>query len=101
MIKFKSEMCQEAKELFPDFRELHESMTRGDSTKVLDLLYSKLNFIIDADDIIRAFRNKKEQDLLDQAKKAKTIRDFYQKTFAFIHKQEDIKAECLGYKDCI
>lgn len=101
MIKFKSDLISEAKQIFPDAKDLHELMLRGDGTKAIDFIYTRLQFNVNEDDIIRAFRNKKEQTILEQAKRARAIRDFYQKVFAFVHKQGDAVAEKMGYEDCI
>jgi hypothetical protein len=100
MIKYTNALMTEAKNLFPDSTDLHEMMRMGD-TKALDFVYSKLGFTVDEDDIVRAFRNKKEMRLLEMAKKAKAIRDFYQKMFVHIDSQEMKVADKLGYQDCI
>ena len=100
MIKFNSVLMSEAKKLFPDSMELQELMKAGDA-KALDYVYARIGFSVDEDDIIRAFRNKKEMKLLDIAKKAKAIRDFYQKMFTHIESQEDKMADRMGYADCI
>lgn len=100
MIKYTNALMKEAKNLFPDSSDLHEMMRIGD-TKALDFVYAKLGFVVDEDDIIRAFRNKKEMKLLELAKKAKSVRDFYQKMFAHIELQEDKMADRMGYSDCL
>ena len=90
----------EAKKLFPDSMQLHELMKAGD-IKALDYVYARIGFSVDEDDIIRAFRNKKEMKLLDIANKAKAIRDFYRAMFAHIESQENKMAAKIGYADCI
>lgn len=100
MNKFNSDLISDAKKLFPESTDINSMMQSGD-IRVLDLIYSRVGFNIDEDDIIRAFRNKKENDLLEKAKQAKSIRDFYQKLFAFVHKQEEKKADKMGYGDCL
>jgi hypothetical protein len=100
MIKYTSALVKEAKNLFPDSTGLHKMMQMGDA-KALDFVYSKLGLTVDEDDIVRAFRNKKEIRLLEMAKKAKAIRDFYQKMFVHIDSQEMKVADKLGYQDCI
>lgn len=100
MVKFNMAIMREAKRLFPDMETLHMMMKMGDA-KALDLVYSKLGFMVDEDDIIRAFRNNKEMKLLEQAKRAKDIRDLYQKMYAMIETQEMKTAERRGYQDCM
>lgn len=100
MIKFTNDLMREAHELFPAMHELHNMMKRGDA-KALDMVYNKLGFTIDEDDIVRAFRNKKEMSLLDAAKKAQQIRSFYQKMFTHIDKQEMKQAAKMQYEDCV
>lgn len=98
---FTPDIIAEAKILFPEARDLHFVMQKGDANKALDFVYTKLQFDINEDDIIRAFVNKKELLLLEQAKRAKRIRDLYQKIFACVDKQEAAVASKLGYEDCI
>jgi hypothetical protein len=93
-------MTKEAEQLFSDNSEILLALRNGDS-KALDMVFNKISFTIDEDDIIRAFRNKKEQNLLDCAKRAKAIRDFYQKLFLLIEKRNDVVAERNNYLDCI
>jgi hypothetical protein len=93
-------MTKEAEQLFSDNSEILLALRNGDS-KALDMVFNKISFTIDEDDIIRAFRNKKEQNLLDYAKRAKAIRDFYQKLFLLIEKRNDVVAERNNYLDCI
>lgn len=100
MIKFNMSMIREAKRLFPDMTVLHEMMQRGDA-KALDMVYAKLGFTVDEDDIVRAFRNKKEQKLLDMANRAKDIRELYQKMYMMIESQENKMADKMGYQDCM
>lgn len=100
MMKYTDDMIKMAKTLFPDNTDLHEMMKMGD-TKVVDFLYSKLGFYFDEDDIIKAFRNKKESRVLDMAKRAKAIRELYQQVFMHVDKMEMQKAEKNNYSDCV
>ena len=59
MVKFTEDMIKKAKTLFPDNVVLLDMMRKGDA-KVVDVLYGKLGFYLNEDDIIKAFRNKKE-----------------------------------------
>ena len=93
-------MTKEAEQLFSDNPEILSALRSGDC-KALDMVFNKISFNIDEDDIIRAFRNKKEQNLLDYAKRAKAIRDFYQKLFLLIEKRNNTVAETNNYLDCI
>lgn len=101
MIKFDHSVIKQAKALFPDNIMLHDTMRAGDGTKVLNFLHMKLGFTMDEDDVIRAFRNKKEFRVLEVAKRAKAIRDLYQQVFMAIETQNNKKAEENGYGDCI
>jgi len=69
--------------------------------KVVDVLYSKIGFYFDEDDIIKAFRNKKEMKVLEMAKRAKAIRSLYQQVMMYVDKMEVEKAQKIGYADCI
>lgn len=100
MMKYTDDMMKMAKTLFPDNTQLHEAMKMGDA-KVVDMLYSKLGFYFDEDDIIKAFRNKKEMKVLEMAKRVKAIRDLYQQVLAHVDKMEMKMAESKGYSDCI
>ena len=100
MIKFTDDMIKKAKVLFPDNVILNDLMRKGDS-KVVDVLYGKLGFYLDEDDIIKAFRNKKELRVLEMAKRAKAIRDLYQQVIAHVDSIETKVAEKNGYADCL
>lgn len=100
MMKYTEDMIKQAKALFPENTDMHELMRRGDP-KVVDMLYSKLGFYLDEDDIIKAFRNKKEMRVLDMAKRAKAIRDLYQQVIMFVDKTEMNRAKKSGYADCV
>ncbi len=100
MVKFTDDMIKKAKTLFPDNVMLLDMMRKGD-TKVVDVLYSKLGFYLDEDDIIKAFRNKKEQRVLEMAKRVKAIRDLYQQVIAHVDSVESKVAERDGYADCM
>ena len=100
MVKFTDDMMKKARTLFPDNVMLLDMMRAGD-VKVVDVLYSKLGFYLDEDDIIKAFRNKKEQRVLEMAKRAKAIRDLYQQVIAHVDAVESKVAERNGYADCM
>lgn len=100
MVKFTDDMIKKAKTLFPDNVLLLDMMRKGD-VKVVDALYSKLGFYFDEDDIIKAFRNKKEHRVLEMAKRAKAIRDLYQQVIAHVDSTETKIAERNGYADCM
>ena len=100
-IKFKMDIISQAKKLFPDDTKLHELLLAGDGHGALNSIFSRLGFNIDEDDILRAFRNKKEVALLEKAKRAKNIRDLYQKIFMVVQKADDMKSTAAGYSDCI
>lgn len=100
MVKFNMSIIREAKRLFPEMTMLHQMMQSGD-VKSLDIVYAQLGFSVDADDIVRAFRNKKEQKLLETAKRSCAVRELYQKMYAMIDSQEIKRAERMGYQDCI
>ena len=100
MVKYTEEMKKMAKSLFPDNTQMHEMMRMGDP-KVIDMVQSKIGFYFDEDDIIKAFRNKKEHRVLEMAKRAKAIRDLYQQMFMLMEKQSSMRAEKNGYGDCL
>lgn len=100
MTKFTDDMIKKARSLFPDNVILIDMMRKGDS-KVVDILYGKLGLYLDEDDIIKAFRNKKEYRVLDMAKRAKAIRDLYQQVIAHVDSTEMKLAERNGYSDCV
>lgn len=100
MIKYTDDMIKKAKMLFPEDSPLLEMMRAGDP-KVVDMIYSRIGFYLDEDDIIKAFRNKKEQRILDMAKKVKAIRELYQQVLAHVDKMEIMKAQNNDYSDCI
>lgn len=100
MIKFNLALMKEAKVLFPDATDLHEMMRTG-NRKALDYVQMKIGFMIDEDDIIRAFRNKKETKLLEMAKRAKAIRELYQKMFFAMESQDNKTMEKLEIQDCM
>lgn len=100
MYKMNKVMVKEAEQLFSDSPHILLALRAGDY-KALDLVFDKIAFTIDEDDIIRAFRNKKEQKLLEYAKRAKAIRDFYQKLFLLIEKRHNLTAEKNNHLDCM
>lgn len=99
-MKYTVEMMKMAKTLFPDNSQMHEMMRMGDP-KVVDMVHAKIGFYFDEDDIIKAFRNKKEHKVLEMAKRAKAIRDLYQQMFMLMEKQSMMRAERNGYGDCL
>lgn len=100
MIKYTDQMIKMAKSLFPDNKQMHEMMRMGDP-RVVDMVYARIGFYFDEDDIIRAFRNKKEHKVLEMAKRVRSIRDLYQQMFMLIEKHNTIKADKGGYGDCL
>lgn len=100
MIKYTDDMMKKAKMLFPDNAPLLEMMRVGDP-KVVDMIYSRLGFYLDEDDIIKAFRNKKENRILEMAKRVKAIRELYQQVLSHIDKTEMNRAQNNGYSDCM
>ena len=100
MVKYNMSMLRDAKRLFPNMTTLHDMMKAGDP-KAVDVVYAKIGFMIDEDDVVRAFRNKKEHVLLETAMRARDIRDLYQKMFAAAEAREIKQAEKMGYQDCI
>lgn len=100
MIKYDLTIMREAKKLFPDAGELHSMIERGDP-KAVDYVHMRVGFNIDEDDILRAFRNKKESKLLEAAKRSKMVREFYQKMYMHTYKQHNAVAEKLEYGDCL
>lgn len=100
MVKYNMSMMREAKRLFPNMSTLHDMMKAGDP-KAVDAVYAKLGFMLDEDDVVRAFRNKKEHVLLESAMRSRDIRDLYQKMFAAAETREMKLAEKMGYQDCI
>lgn len=100
MIKFNMALIKEAKSLFPDATDLHELMQTG-NRKALDYVQMKIGFMIDEDDIIRAFRNKKESKLLDMAKRAKAVRELYQKMFFVMESQDNKMMEKMDMQECM
>lgn len=100
MIKYTDDMMKKAKMLFPDNAPLLEMMRVGDP-KVVDMIYSRMGFYLDEDDIIKAFRNKKENRILEMAKRVKAIRELYQQVLAHIDKTEMSRAQTNGYSDCM
>lgn len=99
-MKYTDDMMKMAKSLFPDNTQMHEMMRMGDP-KVVDMVHAKIGFYFDEDDIIKAFRNKKEHRVLEMAKRAKAIRDLYQQMFMLMEKQNMMRAEKNGYGDCL
>jgi len=99
-IKYDPQLISQANKLFPEFTDLHVAMRLGKTQPALDLIFSRVGFILDEDDVIRAFKNKKEHKIFDLAKKAKEVRDFYQKMFVFVDKHEGKFAEKNSLDDC-
>lgn len=85
MVKYDSEIVSECARLFPDNLKLHQLVQLGDP-KALDIVFQKIGFSVDEDDILRAFRNKTEGKLLADAKRAKAIRSLYSKMFFVVDK---------------
>jgi hypothetical protein len=100
MVKYTSSIMKAAKELFPNASMLHDMMRLGD-TKALDVVQSYLGLKIDEDDIVRAFRNKKENKILEAAKRAQNIRELYCEMFHLIEKQQEKRAVVNQYEDCM
>lgn len=100
MVKYSDEIVKKMKTLFGD-NPLMMEMTKQGDPKLIDMLYSRLGFYLDEDDIIKAFRNKKEQRVLDMAKRAKSIRELYQQVLSFVDAFETDKADRGGYSDCL
>jgi len=80
-MRYEYSIIKQAQKLFPEDAKLHTMLKCGDP-KAVDLVYSKIGFYIDEDDILRAFRNKKEKQLIEMAQRAKSIRDLYQKIYS-------------------
>jgi phosphatidylserine/phosphatidylglycerophosphate/cardiolipin synthase-like enzyme len=100
-VKFDRDIVETVKTLWPDWEELHLKVDRGETRIVLDVIEDQIGLDVDEDDIIRAFRNKKEYKLLEKAKRAKAIRDLYQKIFLFVDKHQHKQAERMNYNDCM
>lgn len=99
-VKYDERLIKQAVKVFPEWKELHDNMRGGKTQPVLDMIHSRVGFVLDEDDVIRAFRNNKQDQLLQVAKKTKDIRDLYQKVFVFLDKKETKVAEKHGYNDC-
>lgn len=80
MVKYDAAVLKECVRLFPEYHRLHTEVKNG-SPKAIDLVYEKIGFHIDEDDILRAFRNKKEAEILECARRAKSVRDLYGKMY--------------------
>lgn len=100
MVKYNNVIMKEAKTLFPESTDLHE-MIRTGNRKAVEYVQMKIGFMLDEDDVIRAFRNKKEQNLLNMAKRAKAVRELYQKMFFAIESHDDKMAEKMDLQDCV
>lgn len=98
-VVYTDKMIEDAKKLFPDWTELHKSMELGQSSAT-DLLYPKIGFYVDEDDIIKAFRNKKENKILDLAKRSRSIRSLYQQMVCLVDSTEIEIATRNNYLDC-
>lgn len=100
MVKYTFAMIDEAKDLFPHATLLHKMMREGD-TKALDVVQSYIGLKLDEDDIVRAFRNKKEYKILEIAQRAQNIRTLYCEMYMLIEKQQNRRAELNKYDDCV
>jgi hypothetical protein len=98
-IKYDNNIIKQAKRLFPTDANIHKMISTGDR-RLLDIVKLKIGFIVDEDDILRAFRNKKEDVLLRSAQRAKDIRDFYNQVYIEIDKQENKFIKLNNLKDC-
>lgn len=99
-IKYDYSIIKMVNKLFPEDTSMKMSAQNGDRN-LLDMVYNKIGFHIDEDDVLVAFRNKKEQRILDMAKRAKAIRDLYQKIFLAIENDMNELAENHSYQDCL
>ena len=77
MIKYNKKILKDAMELFPNDKMMHDMIKTG-NVRVIEHTHKHIKFYVDEDDIIRAFRNKKEKSLLEYAQRAKDVRQFYQ-----------------------
>lgn len=100
MVKYTLAMINRAKDLFPQATLLHKMMREGD-TKALDLVQSQIGLKLDEDDIVRAFRNKKEDKILEIAQRAQNIRQLYGEMYMLIEKYQSRRAEINKYEDCV
>lgn len=100
-VKYDQDLVETIQTLWPDWMDLHIKVQRGETYPVLNMIETQIGLDVDEDDIIRAFRNKKEHKLLEKAKRAKSIRDLYQKIFLFLDKKDNQRAQRLGYEDCL
>jgi len=99
-VVYTDKMIEDAKTLFPEWKELHNAMDLGQST-ASDLLYPKIGFYVDEDDIIKAFRNKKEHNILEIAKRSRAVRLLYQQMVSLVDVTEMEIATKNNYADCI
>lgn len=99
-VKYDEKLIKQATKVFPQWKELHDNMRSGKTQPVLDMIHDQVGFVVDEDDVIRAFRNNKQDKLLDLAKKSRDVRELYQKVFLFLDKQETKVAVKHGYDDC-
>lgn len=100
MVKYSDDIMKQMRQLFGDNLVMMDMARRGD-TALVSALHSKLGFYLDEDDIIKAFRNKKEHRVLEMAKRAKAVRDLYQQVWHFVDAAETKRAEKNGYADCL
>jgi hypothetical protein len=100
MVKYTLAMINCAKDLFPTATLLHKMMREGD-TKALDVVQSYIGLKLDEDDIVRAFRNKKEYKILEIAQRAQDIRKLYCEMYMLIEKQNTRRAELNKYDECL
>lgn len=89
MIKYDAQIVNECKKLFPENTKLHEMVINGDP-KAADVVFQRVGFSVDEDDILRAFRNKNESQLLLAAKRAKAIRTLYSKMFFIVDRVDEV-----------
>lgn len=100
-IKYDEKLIRQTVKMFPEWTELHENMRLGKTQPVLEFLYSRVGFSVNEDDVIRAFRNKKENKILQLAERAKNVRELYQKVYLFLDKHETRFVEKHGFEDCV
>lgn len=76
MITYPTDFVEKCKKVFPTYEDLHYLLNRNDK-RVGELLYDAMGFSLDEEQIISMFRNKKEQKILEAAKRAKVKRELY------------------------
>ena len=99
-VKYSYSTIKDVNKLFPDSDEMKTAVKLGDM-KLLDMVLDRVGFDVDEEDVLRAFRNKKEQKILQIAKRSKAIRDLYQKLFSEIESHMDDLSDKNDYNDCL